>query len=251
MSTGGGTIPAPKGELVVAATKAEHAALSGELLAQAIWTAVRERGIARIALSGGTTPADAYRHAAALSLPWDRIEWFWVDERAVPKDSPRSNFAAAYTDFNLGRPEISPSMVFRMEGEAQSLHSAADHYDHTLRERFGIASAVAFDAMTLGVGDDGHTASLFPGMGVVGVNDRLVTSVDAQPEKKLEARLTLTAPVIREARLLVVMARGAAKRGALVSAWSAGSEEEVPARLIQRAKGRVVWVVDREAAGQG
>lgn len=239
------------GELVIASDKDEHAALAGELLAQAIWSAVRERGLARVALSGGTTPAGAYRYLSALSLPWDRIAWFWVDERAVPADSPRSNYAAAYRDLNLGRPEILPSMVFRMEGDAASLDGAADHYEHALREIFGIASAVSFDAMTLGVGDDGHTASLFPGMGVVGVKDRLVTAVEAQPNKNLEARITLTAPVLCEARLLVVTAVGAGKRRAIADAWSKGAEEEVPARLIQRAKGRAVWVLDRDALGEG
>lgn len=247
----GGIKPRCPGELVIADSREEHAALSGELLAQAIWAAVRQRGLARVALSGGTTPADAYRWLAALSLPWDRIAWFWVDERAVPKDSPRSNFAAAFRDLNLGRADISPDALFRMEGEDPSLSSAALRYEHRLRERFGIASAVAFDAMTLGVGDDGHTASLFPGMGVVGVNDRLVIAVDAQPHKNLEARITLTAPVICEARMIVVMARGEAKREVIASAWSAGEEEQIPSRLIQRAKGKVRWVLDREAAGEG
>ena len=107
---------------------------------------------------------------------------------------------------------------------------------------------MAFDVLILGVGDDGHTASLFPGMGTVGIADRLVIDVPAQPDKGLEARLSLTAEVIREARLVLVLAKGAKKRDVLVKARSAGAAEEVPARLIQGARGRVVWIVDEAAA---
>lgn len=232
-------------EIVVARDRDEHAALAAELLGRAIDDAVRARGVARVALSGGTTPAEAYRKLAALALPFDRVEWYWVDERGVPPDHARSNYAAAARDLSLeggahGR-------AFRMEGE-RDLDEAASTYEALLRRNFGVAAAVAFDAMTLGVGDDGHTASLFPGTGAVAVADRLVAHVREQPEKKLEARVTLTAPVLLEARLAVVLARGASKRGPITAARAPGSEEEVPARVLQRAKGRVVWVLDQDAA---
>jgi 6-phosphogluconolactonase len=232
-------------ETIVAHDRDEHAALAAELLGRAIDDAVRARGVARVALSGGTTPAEAYRRLAALALPFDRVEWYWVDERGVPPEHPRSNYAAAARDLSLegGR----HGAAFRMEGE-RDLDAAAAAYESLLRRRFGVASAVAFDAMTLGVGDDGHTASLFPGTGAVAVADRLVAHVREQPEKKLEARVTLTAPVILEARLAVVLARGASKRGPIVAARTPGSEEEIPARILQRAKGRVVWVLDQDAA---
>lgn len=232
-------------ETLVARDRDEHAALAAELLGRAVDDAVRARGVARVALSGGTTPADAYRRLAALSLPFDRVEWYWVDERGVPPENERSNYAAAARDLSLA--DGRHGRAFRMEGE-RDLDAAAAAYDSLLRRRFGVASAVAFDAMTLGVGDDGHTASLFPGTGAVAVDDRLVAHVREQPEKKLEARVTLTAPVILEARLAVVLARGAAKRGPVTAARTPGSEEETPARILQRAKGRVVWVLDREAA---
>jgi 6-phosphogluconolactonase len=135
-----------------------------------------------------------------------------------------------------------------MEGE-RDLDEAATAYAALLRKRFGVASAVAFDAMTLGVGDDGHTASLFPGIGAVAIDDRIVAHIPEQPAKKLEARVTLTAPVLLEARLAVVLARGAAKKSVVAAARAPGSEEDVPSRLLQRAKGRVIWVLDRDAAG--
>jgi 6-phosphogluconolactonase len=237
-----GTVP----EILVARDRDEHAALAAELVARAIVDAVAARGVARVALSGGTTPAEAYRKLAALALPFDHIEWYWVDERGVAPDSPRSNHGAAARDLSLA--DGRHGRAFRMEGE-RDLDEAAAAYDALLRRTFGVAAAVAFDAITLGIGDDGHTASLFPGTGAVAVADRLVTHVREQPDKKLEARVSLTAPVILEARLAVVLVRGPSKRGPVAAARTPGSEEEIPARILQRSRGRVVWVLDADAAG--
>jgi 6-phosphogluconolactonase len=234
-------------EVLVAADRTEHAKLGADLLAQAIVAAVDARGVARVALSGGSTPTETYQHLAGLALPFDRVEWYWVDERGVPADHPRSNYGAAARDLSLA--DGKHGRAFRMEGE-RDLAEAAAHYEALLRRSFGVAAAAAFDAMTLGVGDDGHTASLFPGIGAVGIDDRLVAHIPEQPEKKLEARVTLTAPVLREAKLVLVLVRGASKKSVVAAARAGGSEEEVPSRLLQRAKGRVVWVLDREAAGE-
>ncbi|MDI1451278.1 6-phosphogluconolactonase [Polyangium sp. 6x1] len=236
-------------EVTDAENEAEHAALGAEIVARAIDEAVRTRGSAKVALSGGSTPGPVYRRLAQMALPLDRIDWFWVDERAVDPASPRSNFRAAYADLGLDR--APKTRVHRMEAEAPDLAAAAARYEVLLRRTFGIASTVAFDVMTLGIGDDGHTASLFPGMGATAIDDRLVAAIAAQPDKGLEARLTLTAPVLREARTVLVLARGAAKQRPIASAWSDGPEEEVPARLLLRARGRVVWLVDRGAYPTG
>jgi 6-phosphogluconolactonase len=233
-------------ELLVADDRAQHAALAAELMARGILEAIEARGLARVALSGGTTPAEAYQRLAAFTLPWQQVEWYWVDERAVPPESPRSNYGAAARD--LGLAGGAHGRAYRMVGEGGDLVTAAAAYDALLRNAFGVASAAAFDVLTLGVGDDGHTASLFPGIGVVGIADRLVAAIPEQPAKKLEARISLTAPVLQEARLVVVLARGAAKKSVVAAARAPGSEEEVPSRLLQRARGRVVWVLDREAA---
>jgi len=234
------------GETLVAADLAEHAAFTAELMARAIDEAVRQRSVARVALSGGNTPAEAYRRLAALDLPWARVEWFWVDERAVPPDSPRSNFHNASRDLGAA---MQAGRVHRMEAEDPDLAAAARRYEALLRQRFGVASAVDFDAMTLGVGEDGHTASLFPGLGLTQIVDRLVVDVPPQPAKGLEARLTLTAPVVQAARLLLVLSAGAAKREVLSRARSAGPEEEVPARVVHRTRGRLIWLLDAAAAG--
>ena len=233
-------------EVLVAADHEEHVRLGAELLAQAITAAVSERGLARVALSGGSTPDESYRRLAGMALPFDRVEWYWVDERGVPPDHPRSNYGAANKDLSLA--EGKHGHAFRMEGE-RDLTVAAAAYEVLLRRAFGVAGAVAFDAMVMGVGDDGHTASLFPGIGAVRIDDRLVAHIAEQPEKKLEARITLTAPVIVEAKLVVVLVRGANKRPVVAAARATGSEDEVPSRIFQRATGRVVWLLDEAAAG--
>lgn len=228
---------------LVATTEADHAALAAELMARAIHAAVRDRGVARIALSGGATPAPAYRRLSEMSLAWDRTEWFWVDERAVPPTSDRSNFRHAVEDLHLAS---RAAKVFRMEADAVDLEAAARRYEDVLRAAFGVAGAVRFDVLTLGVGADGHTASLFPGTGAVAIDDRLVTLV--HPGGDLEPRMTLTAPVLCEAAECLLLCRGAAKRDMVVAAGLQGPEDVIPARLLLRAKGEVTWICDAASA---
>jgi 6-phosphogluconolactonase len=239
-------------ETIVAKDRAEHTALAAELLGRAIVDAVKETGIARVALSGGGTPSPAYKALAALDLPFDKIRFYWVDERAVPPTNDRSNAGAAFKDFGISleasEAPTPKGTFFRMHGEKTPLADAAADYERLLRKEFGVAGAVRFDAMVMGIGDDGHTASLFPGLGVVKIDDRLVIDVRAQPEKGLEPRITLTAPVIRKAKLLLILVVGAAKRPVIEKALAKGPEDEIPSRLFQRAKGKVVWLVDAAAA---
>lgn len=231
-------------EILVAGDEVELAALGAELLARAIDDAVFERGVARIALSGGSTPAPAYRALAAYALPWASVEVFLVDERAVPPDHDRSNgkmiAAALEPVLRAG------ARLVKMGAYQPDRRLAALEYDRALRTSFGVTREVAFDAMVLGIGDDGHTASLFPGKGSTAIDDRLVAAVDANDG--LEPRLTMTAPVLRAARLGVVLAKGASKKGPIQSALAEGSVEEIPARVIASIPSRVVWVVDRAAA---
>ena len=238
-------------EVTVAENEAEHAALGAEIVARAIDEAVRTRGSARVALSGGSTPGPVYRRLAQMALPLDRIDWFWVDERAGDPASPRSNYRAAHADLGLDREGVPEGRVHRMEAEDADLAAAAARYEILLRRTFGVASAAAFDVLTLGVGDDGHTASLFPGMGSTAIDDRLVAAIPAQPSKGLEARLTLTAPVLCEARVVLFLARGAQKQRPIASAWTDGPEDEVPARVLLHARGQVHWLLDRGAYPTG
>jgi 6-phosphogluconolactonase len=229
-------------DVVRADTEDEHALLGAELLARAIDEAVRLRGRAYVALSGGNTPGPAYRKLTEYELPLDRIDWFWVDERAVAPDHLRSNYRAIFDDLQLGR--VDPARVHRMEAEAKDLASAAARYERLLRQTFGVAGAVAFDALTLGIGDDGHTASLFPDTGAVAIDDKLVAAIGAQPGRGIEARMTLTAPVLCAARFVLVLARGVQKRVPVTAAFLDGPEDAVPARLLHRASGKITWLFD-------
>ena len=221
----------------------EHAQLGAELLARAIDEAVRVRGRAHVAISGGTTPGPIYRQLIEYALPLDRVDWYWVDERAVGPDHLRSNYRAAFADLGLSR--VDGSRVHRLQGEAADLEGEARRYERLLRQTFGVAGAVAFDALTLGIGDDGHTASLFPGTGAVRIDDRLVAAIPAQPARSIEARLTLTSPVLCAARFVLVLARGTQKRPAVTAAFLDGAEDEIPARVLRRASGQVTWLFDQ------
>ncbi|MEJ7731371.1 MAG: 6-phosphogluconolactonase [Polyangiaceae bacterium] len=233
-------------DVIVAADAAEAATLAAEILGRAIHEAVQERGVARVALSGGNTPSPAYRALAGLDLRWEQVRWYWVDERAGGRDGARNNAHAALEALGT---VASRGVVHRMEADAPELEAAAARYQDVLRREFGVAAAVAFDALVLGIGDDGHTASLFPGTGAVRIDDRLVAAIPAQPARELEARLTLTAPVLCEARLVVVMAVGEGKRRPVADARAGGDEDVVPARVLAGQKNRLVWVLDRAAAG--
>jgi len=231
-------------EVLVAANDVELASLAAELIARGVDEAARERGIARVALSGGSTPAPAYRALAAYDLPWSQTELYLVDERAVPPDSDRSNHRMIAAAFEPATAR--GAKLFRMEAEQPDRRVAALTYDRALRRSFGVTRSVDLDVVVLGIGDDGHTASLFPGRGSTAIDDRLVAAVDAADG--LEPRLTLTVPTLVSARLVVVLARGSSKRGPITAALTPGDLEAVPARVIAACRGRVVWVVDRDAA---
>ena len=237
-------------EALVAFDAEQLVELAASALAGAIEEAVASRGVARIALSGGSTPGPVYARLAKLELPWARTEWFWVDERAVGPDSPRSNFRGADEALGFALRGVPQEQVHRMQGEAEDLEASARAYEQALRASFGEVELPRFDAVVLGVGDDGHTASLFPGLPTVHLQDRWVAAVPAQPERGLEPRLTLTTPVLRASRLCLVLCRGASKRSVVAAARTPGSLDNVPARLLLEAQGQVLWLLDGPAAGE-
>jgi 6-phosphogluconolactonase len=215
--------------------------------------AIRERGTATMALSGGSSPLEAYRLLAQENFDWSKIQIYWVDERAVPPEHDRSNFGAARKALVDGI-AIPAQNVHRMRGEASDLAIAAADYEATLRDtvRQKIAGLPSLDVVVLGVGDDGHTASLFPGEPTVHVTDRLVVAVPAKPEDQREARLTLTTPVLENARATVIIVLGASKHAPLERIWStSGDVNETPARIIRSFRGAITWVIDRAAGGMG
>lgn len=235
----------------------ELAERAADLAVQAIQGAVRARGVARVALSGGTTPLDTYARLAAAPAELAHVRWFWVDERAVPPDHPRSNHAAVRRAL-LGPARVPAERVFRIRGEAPPAE-AARSYAELLAHEFGLARvepelddagrcAVRFDLIVAGLGADGHTASLFPGSGSVSRRDQTVIAVDPGPE--LEPRVSLARPVLISALRTLLLCAGLPKRAALAAARTPGDEETVPARLFLAAeRGSVSWIVDRAAAG--
>jgi 6-phosphogluconolactonase len=238
------------GQLVAAPDPAGVAGEAAARIARTLQAAIAKNGRATVALSGGSTPRDAYvRLAREPGIDWTKVDVFWVDERAVPPTDERSNYRAAKTTL-LDLAGVPPERAHRMGAEAQDREAAARDYERLIRELIELdADGVpAFDLLVLGIGEDGHTASLFPGEPTVDVVDRLVASVPAKGTR--EARLTLTPPPIEHARGVFIIAVGVGKRDALERVWAAqGDVHETPARIIRGCRGGVTWIIDKAAGG--
>jgi 6-phosphogluconolactonase len=234
------------GEIVTKTDAASVATEAATRMADALRDALKARGRASVALSGGNTPRDAYAALAReRDLDWTKIDVFWVDERAVGPADDRSNYRWAKVTL-LDPARVPAERVHRMPSDTPDLNAAAQAYGKAISDLV-VAGSPAFDLLVLGVGDDGHTASLFPGDPTVDVTDRLVAAVPARPGR--EARLTLTRTVIQQARHVLVLVVGAAKRGALARAWAPeGDVHETPSRIIRDCSGAVTWIVDQAAS---
>lgn len=233
---------ANRGEVLVAADGEALARIAAHLVRAELAAAAAQSGVARIAISGGTTPRVMNRILATLSLPWDRIEWFQVDERFVPYDNPRSNFGAAKDDL-FGPAHVPDSHVHPMP-VSPTPDEAARAYEATLRRVFA-GDPLVFDLVLLGIGDDGHTASLFPGEDTVDVTDRWVAGVPAGKDR--EPRVTLTRPMITAARRVFVIAQGEKKKEPIRRARGEGALRDTPSRLTQEVQGTLLFLVDEAA----
>jgi 6-phosphogluconolactonase len=235
------------GQVVVAADAAQVAREASSHLASALRSAIGSRGAAAIALSGGNTPRDAYEKLGhEPGIDWSKVDVLWVDERAVGPTDDRSNYYWAQKTLLA---EVPQARAARMMAERPDLDAAAADYEALVRSRVPSGAAVAaFDVVVLGIGDDGHTASLFPGDGAIDVRDRQVVAVAARPGR--EARLTLTAPVLRAALAIFVLVVGRNKHAALARVAAAeGDVHETPSRLLRECRGQVTWIVDAAAVG--
>ena len=212
--------------------------------------AIAERGIFRVALSGGGTPKQVYplllEPERRDAVDWGAVEFFWGDERAVPPDHPESNFGVAYGMLISQLPAVRQDRIHRMPAEASDLEAAALSYETELRLAFAASGSElpAFDLVWLGMGPDGHTASLFPGGDAVNATQRWVVPAWAPA---LDAwRLSLTLPVLNAGRRVLFVVTGADKADALASVRS-GSDSLPAARV---AGDQVEWIVDAAAAGE-
>ncbi len=238
------------GLLIATPDVAEAAREACSRMRRAISEAIKERGVATIALSGGSSPMEAYRCLANEPIDWNKVHVYWVDERAVPPDHDRSNFRSAKKAL-IDAIAIPPGNVHRMRGEDPDLEKAAADYDTVLRDiKAKLAGLPCLDLVVLGIGDDAHTASIFPGEDTVNITDRLVAVAPARPGR--EARLTLTAPVLENARASVIIVLGKSKHDALERIWAtSGDVKETPSRIIRGFRGAITWVIDRAAGGMG
>ena len=213
--------------------------------------AVAQRGRFTIALSGGSTPRNLYTLIAAnasASLPWDRMFFFWGDERHVAPDDPDSNYRMAHEAL-LSKIAIPLGNVFRIPAENPDAAAAAEAYEQTLRKFFALAPGEfpRFDLILLGLGPDGHTASLFPETAALQEKSRLV--VANWVEKLKASRITFTLPVLNAARCLAFLVSGTDKAAVLHEVLEGNAPpEKYPSKLVRPAEGTLIWFVDRAAA---
>jgi 6-phosphogluconolactonase len=213
--------------------------------------AVKQRGRFAVALAGGRTPAKLYAlwaHAEnyGVHTPWDRVHLFWGDERCVPHDDPRSNCRMA-REILIAHVPIPAANVHPMPTDLPQPEKCAEAYESEMRQFFGSAPP-AFDLQLLGLGPEGHTASLFPGSPAVEEKQRWVAAVEA-PIRPSQ-RLTLTPVVLNQGRNTFFLVSGADKREVIAALRSepASKPSRYPAGRIQPA-GRVLWFLDEAAGG--
>jgi 6-phosphogluconolactonase len=222
----------------------------GELL-QAMRVAVKQRGRFAVALAGGHTPARMYKLWAdaanhGVRTQWDRVHLFWGDERYVPQDDPMSNYAMAHESL-ISHVPIPAANVHPMPTDLPQAQAAAEAYESDLRKFFETAPP-SFDLQLLGLGVEGHTASLFPDSPALEEKERWVAAVKV-PAKPPQ-RLTLTLPVLNQGRHTLFLVSGKDKRkiiGALRSERGPNSSQYPAGRI--RPTGQVLWLLDEAAAG--
>lgn len=243
------TPPATTGvERVVLPAPADVAARAAALVAEAARAAVAARGRFVVALAGGSTPKAAYALLAQdASLPWAATHVWFGDERCVPPDDAHSNYRMA-REALLAHVPVPEAQVLRIEGE-RAPDDAAARYDALLAgEAVRDAGTPLFDFVLLGVGPDGHTASLFPGTAALDERARWAVAVPAPAAVGPHVpRVTLTFRALESARAVVVLAAGAEKQGAVRAAFGGGGD--VPPAGRVRGRARTVWLLDERAAG--
>lgn len=218
-----------------------------ELILSKLETAIEQRGRFTIALSGGSTPKPLYEAIANQKLPWDKIHVFWGDERYVPPDHPDSNELMTRRAW-LNHVDIPAANIHAVPTLEADPAQAAAKYEQHLKEFFNSSGAEfpVLDVILLGMGDDAHTASLFPHTEALKVRDRLVTVGN----KNESLRITFTYPFINSARSVIFLVAGANKRPALAQVFAPVADDfTYPSRLIQP-QGELCWLLDAAAGSE-
>jgi 6-phosphogluconolactonase len=211
---------------------------------------IQSQGRFSVALSGGSTPRGLYSVLASGVFPdisWDKIYFFWGDERHVPPDHPDSNYRMA-KEALLSKIPARPENIFRIRAEENDVAAAASDYEKVLRNFFSLnpGEFPRFDLILLGLGPEGHIASLFPASAALQEQHRLV--VANWVEKLKGDRITFTLPVINHAACVMFLASGAEK-AEIVREVLENPQADLPAQKVRPLHGRLLWLLDRAAAG--
>ena len=230
---------------------------AAEFIAQLAEARIKERGIFTFVLSGGTTPRLLYEELAkepqASRVDWQRTHLFWGDERCVPSDSPDSNYALALLSL-ISKVDVPPSNIHRILATTGTPKAVAAGYETTLREFFQPSAErdpsktfPSFDLVLLGMGTDGHTASLFPGDVSLGEKTSWVVAVEGTGASPPVPRITLTFPAINEAKCVLFLVSGSRKLKILQEILNNPHTVTYPAARVQPA-GKLLWFVDEGSA---
>jgi 6-phosphogluconolactonase len=225
---------------------------AAEEFVKSVTEAVAQKGSFTVALAGGSTPKTLYVLLAddpsfRSKIPWGKIHFFFGDERHAPPDSPESNFRMA-NEAMFSKGLVKPEQITRIKGEYADTEKAALEYEHALRAYFRLKDGEypRFDLVLLGMGDEGHTLSLFPGTKALHATNRIV--VRNWIGKLFTERITLTSPAANQANRVIFCVTRADKALALKAVLEGPYEpEQLPAQLIQPVNGKLLWLVDQAA----
>lgn len=223
-------------DLAIGQTSEETIHYAADLWIQLANRAIKNHKRFTVALSGGSTPNSIYRLLSKKSLDWSKVYLFWSDERAVPPTHPDSNFHAAMEN-GLGRLPIPSHQIFRMQAEKTPIEEAAAEYEALIKPYLPL------DLVMLGVGEDGHTASLFPNTYALAIEDHL-TCANWIPQKNCW-RMTLTYSGIHQSRAIIVYALGASKETIVPEVLNSPS---YPASRLGEPGHKALWILDSAAA---
>lgn len=226
---------------------------AAEYICETAEETIKERNIFTLVLSGGNTPRLLYEKLASkpisTRIDWQRTHLFWGDERFLPPDHPDSNFALALQSL-ISKVDLPPTNINRILTESRSVHAAADAYEKTLLHFFRPPAASdedmnlpSFDLVLLGLGQDGHTASLFPGDAALEETYRWVVAVDGATASPPVPRITLTLPVLNQADCVIFLVSGSRKRKVFQEIMKSPRTSAYPAAGV-RPSGRLLWFVD-------
>lgn len=216
--------------------------------------AVAERGVFHLVLSGGGTPSPVYDLMSQPDyqerFPWSQTHVYWGDERNVPAEDPGSNYGQAHK-LLLDKVPVQQLHIHRIKGELPPMEAAADYRWQLQELGMGERLWPIFDLVLLGMGDDGHTASLFPGKSNALEDTSAVISVQAEYEERPANRVTLTPLVLNDARIIIFLVKGGRKANTVASVLKTPEDKKRwPVQRIKPVAGRVLWLLDIAAAGR-